>query len=354
MWLLHTCSWEMNEFISYKQAPPYAVLSHTWGNEEVLFRDWQYASCESVEKKEGFNKIKNCCEQAAAEGLEWVWIDTCCINKDSSAELTEAINSMFQWYKSAAVCYVYLCDISDDIESNIAKSRWITRGWTLQELIAPREVVFYSCNWEALGTRSNLSACLAIATNINEPFLVGRRDLNEASIAQRMSWAARRTTSREEDEAYCLLGIFNVNMPLIYGEGLKAFRRLQEVLAREYPKDHSLFAWGKIVKRLSNEVDEHQAYGLKPIDIQHNPDEVGKEGLGLFAKRPRDFQHSGQIVCVPNAKHYFRPGLNTILVLAGDAVHVSLPLVRGVVIAKHLKRPPIVYHTLMRTTGRLA
>ncbi|KAI3342710.1 heterokaryon incompatibility protein-domain-containing protein [Ustulina deusta] len=296
MWLLNACSWEMKEFISHKQAPPYAVLSHTWGEEEVSFRDWQHEPWEDVQRREGFGKIKNCCEQAAAEGLGWVWIDTCCIDKRSSAELTEAINSMFKWYESAAICYAYLCDVSVDIESNIVGCRWITRGWTLQELIAPREVVFYSCNWQSLGTRSNLSARLAIATGIHEPFLVGR-NLNEASVAQRMSWAAKRSTSREEDEAYCLLGIFNINMPLIYGEGLKAFIRLQEILVREYPKDHSLFAWGKVVERLSNEVvDQDQAWGLKPLNIQHNPDEAETELFGLLAKRPRDFQHSGQLV----------------------------------------------------------
>ncbi|KAI0911818.1 hypothetical protein F4823DRAFT_263721 [Ustulina deusta] len=247
---------------------------------------------------------------------------------------------MFKWYESAAICYAYLCDVSVDIESNIAGCRWITRGWTLQELIAPREVVFYSCNWQSLGTRSNLSARLAIATGIHEPFLVGR-NLNEASVAQRMSWAAKRSTSREEDEAYCLLGIFNINIPLIYGEGLKAFIRLQEILVREYPKDHSLFAWGKVVERLSNEVDEYQAWGLKPLNIQHNPDETEMELFGLLAKRPRDFQHSGQLVCAPGLQYYFRPNTNTVSVMASHNGHVSLPRASRVIAVKHLKCPPL-------------
>ncbi|KAI0183683.1 heterokaryon incompatibility protein-domain-containing protein [Xylaria flabelliformis] len=244
MWLLNSCSWEMKEFISHKQAPPYAILSHTWGDKEVTFRDWQKGPWKDVERNAGFSKIENCCRQAAADGYEWVWIDTCCIDKRSSAELSEAINSMYQWYKNAGVCYAYLFDILDDIELNLAGSRWITRGWTLQELIAPCEVVFYSSDWKALGTRSELSAYLATVARIDEPFLIGKSRIDEASIAQRMSWAAMRSTSREEDEAYCLLGLFNINMPLIYGEGPKAFRRLQEALAREYPEDHSLFAWG--------------------------------------------------------------------------------------------------------------
>ncbi|KAI0430149.1 hypothetical protein F5Y09DRAFT_238235 [Xylaria sp. FL1042] len=157
-----------------------------------------------------------------------------------------------------------------------------------------------------------------------------------------MSWAARRTTFREEDEAYCLLGIFNVNMPLIYGEGVKAFRRLQETLAREYPKDHSLFAWGKVVRRLSNEVDEYQAFGLKPLNLQHKPDEVERELFGFLAKHPSDFQHSGRLVCAPGARYYFWSGVNTISAVAGDTVHVNLPIFRGVIIARHLKHPPIV------------
>lgn len=160
---------------------------------------------------------------------------------------------MFQWYKSAKVCYVYLDDISDDIESNLAQCRWITRGWTLQELIAPREVIFHSKNWHVLGTRSELSANLATITGIHKPFLLGR-SLRSASIAQRMSWAAKRATTREEDIAYCLLGIFDINMLLLYGEGPKAFRRLQEILSREYPYDHSLFAWGKIVEEPLNQL----------------------------------------------------------------------------------------------------
>ncbi|KAI8944264.1 hypothetical protein F4801DRAFT_572345 [Xylaria longipes] len=249
---------------------------------------------------------------------------------------------MFQWYKSAAVCYAYLYDVSGDIESNIAESRWITRGWTLQELIAPREVVFYSSDWNALGTRSELSVHLETATRIDKQFLMGG-SLDKASIAQRMSWAAMRSTSREEDEAYCLLGIFDINMPLIYGEGSKAFRRLQEVLVREYPEDHSLFAWGKVVTRLPNQFDNYgELFGLKPLDIRHNPNEVEKECFGLLAKCPRDFQHSGQLVRAPKARDYFRPELNTVSTLAGDTAFVNLPGVRGVVIVRHSKRLPIV------------
>ncbi|KAI0555853.1 HET-domain-containing protein [Xylaria curta] len=344
MWLLNVHTREMEEFISYKQTPPYAILSHTWGDEEVSFNDWQYKPCGYVERKEGFKEIDKCCRQAIAEGLDWVWVDTCCIDKSSSAELSEAINSMFRWYKNADVCYAYLYDVLDDIESSLSRCCWITRGWTLQELIAPGQVAFYSTDWKALGTRSTLSSHLATATGIDESFLAGR-SLDEASIAQRMSWAAKRQTSRVEDEAYCLLGIFDVNMSLIYGEDSKAFRRLQEILVREYPEDHSLFAWGKIVKRLSNQVDDiEQIWGSKPINYDYN--KAGIKYFGLLAESPKDFQHSGQVVCAPQARQYFRygPKVPSVSALIGRTAHIELPMNNGVVayICIHLKRLPTV------------
>ncbi|KAI0864937.1 HET-domain-containing protein [Xylaria cubensis] len=335
MWLLNSCSWELKEFISHKQAPPYAILSHTWGDEEVTFRDWQRGPWEDVERNAGFSKIENCCRQAAADGFEWVWIDT--------AELSEAINSMYQWYKNAGVCYAYLFDILDDIELNLAGSRWITRGWTLQELIAPCEVVFYSSDWKALGTRSELSAYLATVARIDEPFLIGKSRIDEASIAQRMSWAAMRSTSREEDEAYCLLGLFNINMPLIYGEGPKAFRRLQEALAREYPEDHSLFAWGKIVKQLSDQVSYEETFRLKPLDRKDSPGEIEDELFGLLAKSPDDFKDAGKVVCAPDTGYYFQSVPTTLSVLAGRTARVDLPKYgESIVLRRHLQRLPVV------------
>ncbi|KAI1741052.1 HET-domain-containing protein [Xylaria scruposa] len=342
MWLLNVHTREMKEFISHKQIPPYAILSHTWGDEEVSFNDWQYKPREHVERKAGYKKIDKCCQQAIADGLNWVWVDTCCIDKSSSAELSEAINSMFRWYRNANVCYAYLCDVFDDFESNLAGCHWITRGWTLQELIAPSKVVFYSSEWKTFGTRSTLLSHLATATGIDKSFLAGR-SLDEASIAQRMSWAAKRQTSREEDEAYCLLGIFDVNMSLIYGEGSKAFRRLQEILVREYPEDHSLFAWGKIVKRLSNQVDDDEEIrGSKPIGYNHK--EVGIKYFGLLAEGPEDFQYSGHVVCAPQARNYFQY-LSTVSVSAlnGRTARIELPVGDTIdYVSIHLKRLPTV------------
>ncbi|KAI1162979.1 heterokaryon incompatibility protein-domain-containing protein [Nemania serpens] len=332
MWLLNACTWELKEFITDKQAPPYAILSHTWRDGEVMFREWQKEPWEIVERKEGFAKINSCCQQAVADGLEWVWVDTCCIDKRSSAELSEAINSMYQWYKSAEVCYAYIDDVSDHIESNLANCRWVTRGWTLQELIAPREVVFYSKDWRFLSTRSELSANLAAVTGVQKRFLVGR-SLSSASIAQRMSWAAKRTATREEDSAYCLLGIFDVNMPLLYGEGSKAFGRLQEILVREYPYDHSLFAWGKIVGQPSNLVDR------EPWPT-YNPDEVAKPFYGLLANSPADFRDCGKIVRDTTADNLWRPA--AVSTLVGSIAHVELPTVTTrYKMALHYQNAPI-------------
>jgi len=225
----------LTEFVG-DSIPPYAILSHTWGadGEEVTFKDLADRTGKS---KAGYAKIQFCGEQAARDGLQYVWVDTCCIDKSSSAELTEAINSMFCWYGEAAKCYVYLSDVSipdkNDHsswftwESAFRESRWFTRGWTLQELIAPTSVEFFSLEGRRLGDKKSLEREIHEITGINIQALQGN-PLSEFSVTERMSWAAKRKTTRKEDEAYCLLGIFDIHMPLIYGEGKKAFIRLKE------------------------------------------------------------------------------------------------------------------------------
>ncbi|KAH7083876.1 hypothetical protein FB567DRAFT_425731, partial [Paraphoma chrysanthemicola] len=169
--------------------------------------------------------------------------DWCCIDKSSSSELSESINSMFQWYQNAEVCYVYLADLATDSDvSRNSLCRWFTRGWTLQELVAPKVVKFYDYKWNAIGTKVGLAHVISSSTSIPSHLLLGRSALSDSSIATRMSWAAQRQTTRLEDLAYCLLGIFEVNMPLIYGEDLRAFRRLQEELIKRN-NDLTVFAW---------------------------------------------------------------------------------------------------------------
>jgi hypothetical protein len=195
--------------------------------------------------KIGYQKIKDCCEQARSDGYHYVWIDTCCIDKKSSSELSEATNRMYSYYKDADICYAYLCDVLYDggfPDVDFAMSRWFTRGWTLQELVAPKDVVFFDQEWTEIGTRASLKDELERITTISKLVLEEPDAVFSASVAQRMSWASRRETTREEDIAYCLLGIFNVHMPLLYGEGNKAFMRLQlELLALS--NEQTIFAW---------------------------------------------------------------------------------------------------------------
>ena len=226
------------DFVS-DDIPRYAILSHTWGpdTEEVSFKDMMDGTGKS---KPGYDKIRFCGEQARRDGLQYFWIDTCCIDKSSSTELQEAINSMFRWYRDAAKCYVYLADVSRPAldadgkssqlpwESSFRKSRWFTRGWTLQELVAPASVEFFSKEGEQLGNKRSLERHIHEVTGIPVKALQGS-PLSDFSVPERMSWAEKRETTRKEDKAYSLLGIFDVHMPLIYGEGReKAFKRLRE------------------------------------------------------------------------------------------------------------------------------
>ncbi|KAF8865242.1 HET-domain-containing protein, partial [Acephala macrosclerotiorum] len=225
----------------FEDVPKYAILSHTWEDEEVTFQEFSKLSAKT---KKGYLKIERSCRIALLHGLQYAWVDTCCIDKTSSAELTESINSMFPWYQRAEKCYAFLSDLRPGAlaEEKLAACRWFTRGWTLQELIAPKEVRFYDQEWNFIGTKMDFSDKISSITGIDMNILQGTSEPNERSIATRMSWAAHRQTSRIEDLAYCLLGIFDVNMPLIYGEGWKAFRRLQEEIVR-HSNDLTIFAW---------------------------------------------------------------------------------------------------------------
>src|SRR5580700_5948612 len=245
MRLLNTTKRKLEEFGGDK-IPIYAILSHTWGESEITFQDIQG---DNAEKKVEYEKIRNTCNMAAAHGFDYVWIDTCCIDKTSSAELSEAINSMYRWYQDSGVCYAYLADVPPNavdhrtgaISPEFSKSRWFTRGWTLQELIAPSTVIFLDQKWQEIGTKSSLQRMISKITKIPTEILLGA-DLEGASVAQRMSWASKRKTTRVEDLAYCLMGMFGINMPLLYGEGERAFTRLQEEIIK-VSDDYSLFAW---------------------------------------------------------------------------------------------------------------
>lgn len=264
MRLLNALTLELEWFSS--EVPAYAILSHTWGSDEISYqemRDYRSSTDEVVRSKRGFRKIEMSCQRARRDGYWYIWVDTCCIDKASSAELSEAINSMFAWYQRAGICYAYLEDVpgsfaalpdlgdghslSDAEERRLMKSefalaRWFTRGWTLQELIAPAEVKFYNESYGFIGSKRSLAYLIKRVTGIDEGLLLGEQTVQAFCIARKMSWAAKRMTTRLEDIAYSLMGIFDVNMPLLYGEGEKAYRRLQEEIIKQ-SSDESIFAW---------------------------------------------------------------------------------------------------------------
>ena len=226
------------EHLTKDSIPPYAILSHTWGSDkdEVKYEDVTNGTAAS---KRGYYKISFCIRQAQRDKLGHFWVDTCCIDRSNSAELSEAINSMFRWYANAEKCYVYLSDVSQSLpgstsldsrgswEHDFLASRWFTRGWTLQELLAPKSVDFFSKEYEKLGNKSFLERQIRDASGIPARALRGHL-LSTFTVEERFSWQDRRVTTKEEDKFYSLLGIMDVSMPVIYGEGAeKARRRLE-------------------------------------------------------------------------------------------------------------------------------
>ncbi|KAK3191667.1 hypothetical protein K4F52_002482 [Lecanicillium sp. MT-2017a] len=282
MWLINTTSLRLESFHG-DATPAYAILSHTWGSNEVSLQDFTSAGPDGVRAAAahhaGYRKIVAAVHQARQDGHGHIWIDTCCIDKTSSAELTEVINSMYAWYSAAQTCYAYLSDTtvsgadagsSDDFEARLRRCRWFTRGWCLQELLAPRRIRFFNDRWCEIGTKASLCGLLARISGVPEAVLASppERDVGDFPVAQRISWIAGRQTTRVEDMAYSLLGILDINMPMLYGEGSKAFARLQEEIIRKY-NDLSIFAWSKKAK----------GSGFIPV-LAPSPDCFKREVLG--------------------------------------------------------------------------
>lgn len=231
------------EDFSKKDKPPYAILSHTWGQDqdEVSFKDLRDGR---ARKKSGHTKIDFCAQQTAKDDMAYFWVDTCCIDKTNSSEVAEAITSMYRWYREAERCYVYMSDVSvedntgtqaKDWMSAFRKSRWFTRGWTLQELIAPTSVQFFSREGNLLGDKRSLMQEIHDVTGIIVAILEGRMQLSQLRYSERVSWMVHRKTQREEDRAYALQGILGVSMIPHYGEEIgNAMRRLK----REFRSIH--------------------------------------------------------------------------------------------------------------------
>jgi hypothetical protein len=236
MWLLNTSSFKLEEF--YSDVPSYAILSHRWKkDEELSFGGLEEPHPHS--NRTGYKKVKTFCVEARKRRLAYVWADTCCIDKKSSAELSEAINSMYAFYNQATICYVYLYDVVS--LKDFEQSSWFTRGWTLQELLAPSKLHFFNREWKPIGSKRRLAPKIERTTGIPRRALRSF-SLDEYCVAEKLSWSAKRTTTREEDCAYCLLGLFQINMPLLYGEGARAFQRLQEEIMK-ISTDMSIFLW---------------------------------------------------------------------------------------------------------------
>lgn len=274
MRLINIKTRELEEFFD-EDIPNYAILSHTWGNGEVSFQDFQLKRNAHLA---GYAKIDGACRTTESySSLGYLWVDTCCIDKSSSTELQEAINSMFRWYSESKWCITYLSDVSmpenpRSESSSFRKSRWFTRGWTLQELLAPTLLSFFGEKWEFIDTKDGMDDILSTITGISKNAIGGPFKLGDYSAAAKMSWAANRETSRLEDMAYCLLGIFDINMPMLYGEGGKAFIRLQEEILRT-TDDDSILAW------------------RQPL-----PDHLRDISGGAFALSPKQFTQCGDIV----------------------------------------------------------
>jgi DNA polymerase III delta prime subunit len=221
-----------------KTIPPYAILSHRWTDSEILIED--VLSGTYKEREESYRKLAFCAKQAAQDNLQYFWIDTCCIDRWNKSERSKAINSMFQWYKNATRCYVFLSDVSvstatepvqrSDWEASFRASAWFTRGWTLQELMAPASVEFFSCEGHGLGDKASLDQLLHDITGI--PLAALRNcPLDQFSTSERRRWAENRVPTEEEDIVYCLLGVLGVSMFTNYREGKEsAIRRLQAEL----------------------------------------------------------------------------------------------------------------------------
>ncbi|CDO75834.1 hypothetical protein BN946_scf184951.g32 [Trametes cinnabarina] len=331
MWLLDTENGRFHH-VDRPREHRYAILSHCWqATGEQSFQDLVALQASTAKRHSWFGrmipvlmravpastlstavsaKIRECCALARRHGYRSVWIDSCCIDKTSSTELSEAINSMYEWYAAADVCFAYLEDVSDDHDprlrdSAFRRSRWFTRGWTLQELIAPAIVMFLSKEWRPLGTKASLADLVEEMTGIDHAILTHEKALDSISVARRMSWAAKRQTTRQEDKAYSLMGIFGINMPTIYGEGDDAFRRLQEEILRHVP-DQSIFAWGPFLRE-----DAVLYRSLGPHSV--SDDSQYWQSRALFAWSPDAFINSADVSSISPTSFQERVGIPFLL-----------------------------------------
>lgn len=297
---------ELHKFTNEEDVPEeYAILSHVVGKSasEVTVKDLRGFAAKSeedqakVQSKLGWWKISKACDKAARDGYEWLWTDSCCIDRSVSSEWSNSVKSMFSWYKGAAVCYAFLEDVAkftDDTapkssyrfnEDLFKRSKWFTRAWTLQALVAPREVKFFDKRFDSIGTKRTLRSVIADATGVDQHVLKGTTTLDNVSVATRMSWAASRPTAEDKDMVYSLMGILGVTIPVDAGDkAAKAFLDLQKEKLRDPVHDQSLFAWQP--PDAQSITKSHYLEGVEKIE----------DGHSLFAKSPTYFKESAGIV----------------------------------------------------------
>lgn len=228
----------------------YAMLSHRWGAREPLYHDIQ-GNVYELKISPGIKKLQGFCQLASKQGFAWAWSDTCCIDKTCSGELQESLNTMFLWYRQSASTIVYLSDVHEASLDLLEKSVWFTRGWTLQELLAPRFLQFYTSDWSLLVDQShpnsNHKTNLDVLKYVEEITTISKEELQDfvpgvQDARERLRWASSRELTRLEDRAYCLLGIFDVSLSILYGERERSFARLQEEIMKR-TDELLLFDW---------------------------------------------------------------------------------------------------------------
>ncbi|KAI0699862.1 heterokaryon incompatibility protein-domain-containing protein [Cerioporus squamosus] len=328
----------------------YAILSHVWAkpdrkNRAKYMPEQTYQEICKLEQETPANepvlhklspKIQAACKIAQDHDFSYIWIDSGCIDKSSSAELSEAINSMFEWYRHANMCYAVLEDVEDYetiaraalATSRFRNSKWFRRGWTLQELVAPHHVLFVSKGWKVIGTKAELADVVADVTLIRRDILLGELKLEDVPVAERMSWASKRETTREEDEAYCLLGIFGIQMSPIYGEGRYAFIRLQEEILRQ-TADPTILAWG-FVASLSDHfsLPDPSSATVQVDDFGYLSDEPDSAKTYLLALSPSSFESHSRMITMstqpilPNFDIY-----STDFTFTAHGIRAKLPLI---------------------------
>ncbi|KAI6012987.1 hypothetical protein EDC04DRAFT_2579676 [Pisolithus marmoratus] len=278
MYLLNIKTQELEDI---HERRPYAILSHAWREGEAhRFRE---IGTKSVRMQPGYEKVEMCCELARQDGLDYVWVDTCCADANSSAAQSEVTISAYAWYQQAHVCYAYLDDADGSKDprernSTFKCSRWFRRAWTLQELLAPKHVFFFAKDWTMIGTKAGLSSVISEITGIHRDALEHPERVPCFSIATRMSWAKERMSTKEEDRVYALMGLFSVNLPILYGEGeMRTFLKLQIEIMKT-TDDQSIFAW-------------HSAGGASASSESH--------GSGLLADTSECFADCGDVQHIP-------------------------------------------------------